>query len=206
MASARAEAFGGMEGFEPPAIPEEASPVGRRWQRCAQGPGSCPTPAVPAVPSLAGGCVAGREQLREDAGCLALGSRLPPSWRAGAGAAPRPGSAVRTAEPQRCPRHGTTRLCCCARGSDRALSCYPTCLSWKRDCLSEGLHIAPAGGGGEANSISPSFQELVNKPWICWVVFLCCCCCGFFNPIHTAGQETLFTWDLEVSMCILKKK
>lgn len=58
--------------------------------------------------------------------------------------------------------------------SNRALSCYPACLSWKRNCQSKELHTSPARGGGEANSIfSLSFQGLGNKLWICWVVAFC---------------------------------
>lgn len=91
--------------LSPRAFPEDGSPVGRRWQRCAQGPRTCrtPPPAALAVPSLAGRCAAGREQLPEAAGCLALGSQLPASLRPGAGAASRPCSVVRTARPHRYP-------------------------------------------------------------------------------------------------------
>lgn len=145
-------------GFEPRAFPEEGSPAGRRWQGCAQGPGTCGTPGL--CPRSAG-----TEQLPEPAGRLALGSHLPASCRAGAGA---------TAEPHSVPLHGTTRVCFCTLESNRALSCYPACLSWKRNCQSKELHTSPARGGGEANSIfSLSFQGLGNKLWICWVVAFC---------------------------------
>lgn len=46
--------FGEMVGFEPTAFPEERSPVGRRWQRCAQGPGTCTLPLPPLCPRLPG--------------------------------------------------------------------------------------------------------------------------------------------------------
>lgn len=46
--------LGEMEGFEPPAIPQEASPEGRRWQRCAQAPGAAPLPLSRLCPRLPG--------------------------------------------------------------------------------------------------------------------------------------------------------
>lgn len=179
--------FGEMVEFECPALPEE----GKELSEACSGPWDLSQSRCPGCALACLGCAAGREQLWRllDARRWAPPARhLPASLRAAAGATPRSltqrGQSSRAPQvsPSTGPRHGSPSG---PRRRDRALSCYPTCLNWQRDCQSEGLHTSPAEGGGAANGISPSFQGLANKPWISWVVVFV----GLFFKIPSRPQD-----------------
>lgn len=116
----------------------------------------------PAVPSLCRGMCSRQGAAPEAAGCLALGSHLPASLRAGAGATPRPRRVVSTAKPHRCPPPwGPPGSASAPRKSDRALSCYPTtCLGWRRDWQSEGLHTSQQEEEARQIASLPVFRGL----------------------------------------------
>lgn len=143
--------FGKTVGFEPPCLPRRREPCGKALAEVCSGPqdlshtpSRCPGRAL-ACRGMCGG------QGTAPGGCGMPGAGLTapckPEARSRSRIAPMQ-RGQNSQAPQVPPSMGPRRSASAPQRSDRTLSCYPTCMSWKRYCQSEGLHTSLAGRRG----------------------------------------------------------